>query len=141
MTEIFQKVAAHALIVNEEGKYLIAHRSFTNDHEPDKWDLFGGTVEDKETLEETLERELDEEAAIRVKILRLIHGYDYMSGEFRHQFQLTFLCEYQGGEIKYEADDHDSHRWVTLDELAAIPNKIGFLNSLCADMISRRIVV
>lgn len=141
MTEKFQKVAVHALVVNEKKEFLIAHRSLTNDHEPDKWDLFGGTVEMGEHLEAALEREITEEASITVKILRLIHGYDFMSGEFRHQVQLTYLCKYLGGEIKYEANDHDSHRWVTLEELDAIPNKIGFLNSLCAEMVSIRIVV
>ncbi|HWS49188.1 MAG TPA: NUDIX domain-containing protein [Candidatus Methanoperedens sp.] len=139
MTEKFQKVAAHALIINNEGKFLVAHRSLSNDHEPDKFDLFGGTVEIGEHLQEALTREIFEEASIKVEILKLIHGYDFMSGEFRHQFQLTYLCKYLGGEIKYEANDHDSHRWVTLEELDAIPNKIGFLNSLCAEMIKRRV--
>lgn len=141
MTEKFQIVAAHALIVNDDGKFLVAHRSLSNDHEPDKYDLFGGTVEMGEHLEIALEREILEEASLNVEILRLIHGYDFMSGEFRHQIQLTYLCKFLGGEIKYEADDHDSHRWVTLEELDAIPNKIGFLNSLCTEMVNKRIVV
>lgn len=139
MTEKFQKIATHALIVNNEGKFLIAHRSLSNDYEPDKYDLFGGTVEMGEHLEDALKREIYEEASINIEILGLIHGYDYLSGEFRHQFQFTYLCKYLGGEIKYEADDHDSHRWVTLKELAVIPNKIAFLDSLCAEMIEKRI--
>lgn len=141
MTEIYQRVAVHALIVNDVGQYLVAHRALTNDHEPDKIDLFGGSVELGEKMTDGLARELFEEAKIKVKIVRLTHEFDFMSGPNRHQFQFTYLCKYQGGEIKYEADDHDWHRWVTLDELVTIPNKIGFLESLCNDMVEGRIKI
>jgi 8-oxo-dGTP diphosphatase len=44
--------AAHALIKNNEGKYLITKRSNDNDYMPDKWDIPGGTVEPGESPED-----------------------------------------------------------------------------------------
>ena len=43
--KISQKVAVHALIINAEGKMLVAHRTLQNDWKPNEIDIFGGSVE------------------------------------------------------------------------------------------------
>lgn len=128
---MFQRVAAHALIVNNEGKVLVAHRMATNDWKPNEWDIFGGSIEMGELdPEKALAREIMEEAGLKVKVIRLLDVYASLSNQQRHQFQMTYLCEYLGGEIVMEENDHDEYRWVTVQELAELPNKIAFLESL-----------
>ena len=143
-SEIFQRVAAHALIVDDEGKMLVAHRTENNDWKPGEWDTFGGSIEMGEVdVEEALKREVREEGNISVEVGRLLDVYSSMSNGQRHQFQMTFLCttENNDSDIVYEQDDHDEHRWVTLEELVKIPNKIAFLEQLCQKMVQRRIII
>lgn len=139
---IFQRVAVHGLIINNEGKILVAHRCLNNDHKPDETDIFGGSVEMGEVdLEKALAREIMEEANLEVEIIRVLDVYSHMSNLERHQFQITYLCKYNGGDIKYEVDDHDAHSWVTKDELTKIPKKIAFLEQLSRKISEGKIIL
>ena len=143
-SEMFQRVAVHALIVDEKGRMLVAHRTAKNDWKPNEWDTFGGSIEMGEIdVEEALKREVREEGNISVEVGKVLDVYSSLNGGKRHQFQITFLCttENKDSDIVYEQDDHDEHRWVTLEELAELPNKIAFLESLCQKMIQKRITI
>ncbi|MBP9818278.1 NUDIX hydrolase [Candidatus Shapirobacteria bacterium] len=141
MAEMFQRIAVHALIIDGDKRMLVTHRSADNDHSPDTYDTFGGSVEMGEKLEDGLVREVEEESGLQVEIVRVLDAYDGMSGPLRHQIQITYLCRKPEGEIVYEDHDHDSHRWVNLDELIALPNKMPFLEQLCQRMVEKRIVI
>jgi 8-oxo-dGTP diphosphatase len=122
------KVAAHGLI-QKDGKFLVTRRSAVNDYMPNLWDIPGGTVEFDENIYQCLEREIDEESKLKVKINKAIFVHDYLSNEFRHQFQIVYTCDYQSGEVTLNPQEHDDFKWVTLDELESLP-KIAFLDEL-----------
>jgi 8-oxo-dGTP diphosphatase len=138
MTKPYQKNAVHGLIKNGN-KYLITRRSKVNDWKPGEWDIAGGTVEFGElNPKEALAREILEETGLVVKIGNLIHLYSSMSGPLRHQFQFVYECDYQGGDIKLDPEEHEEFRWVSVEEMGKL-NLIAFLRSLYDEFLKTSI--
>ena len=61
-----KKSFSQLIAVNKEGKLLFQHRTSDAKRNPNKWDLFGGGMEDGETPEEALKRELVEELELPI---------------------------------------------------------------------------
>jgi 8-oxo-dGTP diphosphatase len=82
---------------------------------PGKWEFPGGKVEDGETPEEGLERELEEELEIDAVVGDClgenVHHYDFGTVKL-----LFYRVHWDGGEIS--SKDHDEYGWVPLDELS-----------------------
>lgn len=78
------------------------------------WEFPGGKVEDDESFEESLLRELIEELNLHVEIKRhffdTVHHYDKGSIEL-----ISFICESE--DIATESTDHDRLEWVKVDDL------------------------
>lgn len=76
------KQIAAIILENDKGKFLLALR----DNKPgipfpDHWDLIGGHVEDGETPEEALVREIKEELDIDLKEYIFFRKYECLSGD------------------------------------------------------------
>lgn len=70
------------------------------------WEFPGGKIEDQETPEEALKRELLEELAIKVEVGELLetvpHSYDWGDVVI-----LAYWCQWKSGTIKHlEVSDH-----------------------------------
>jgi len=63
------------------------------------WVMPGGGVEDKETNEEALIREIKEELGIDIKIDKLILEMDSKKPEIINQKEYFYLCNIEGGKI------------------------------------------
>jgi len=130
MSEIFQRVAFHALINNNKHEFLVLHRVSTDDHSPDVWDLPGGSSELGETdPDKTLTREVKEETGLDINIIKPIFVFSRMSGPARHQFQIVYKCQYCAGELKLNPEEHDEYRWIKRKDLDSLP-LIQFLQAL-----------
>lgn len=111
-------VAAVALI-DSDGRILIAQRA---EGKPmaGLWEFPGGKVDDGETPEFALMRELEEELGIETRptcytpIAFASHSYD----DF-HLLMPLFVCRTWRGVI--EAHVHKTYKWVRLDELYDYP--------------------
>ncbi|MFA5926479.1 MAG: nucleotide exchange factor GrpE [Parcubacteria group bacterium] len=80
------------------------------------WELPGGTMEEKESLVDSLKREIREEIGkINVEIIDTL---DTFLGEFKSGpvTFLIYLAEYAGGEIKL-SDEHVEFRWETAENI------------------------
>ncbi|MFH1961196.1 MAG: NUDIX domain-containing protein, partial [Patescibacteria group bacterium] len=62
-------VAVEAVIV-KNGKVLITQRSFERSHAPGEWEIITGRVDQGETFEEALKREVKEEVNLVVEPLQ-----------------------------------------------------------------------
>ncbi len=91
-----KRIRATAVVVDNH-KLLMIHR-FKNGEE--YWVLPGGGVEEGETPEEAVLRELKEETSIDARMIKKIFSY---MGESEREDQL-FLCKYISGELKLAED-------------------------------------
>lgn len=136
MSDKYTKVAMHALI-KKEGKYLVLHRSKANNYKPNEWDIPGGTVEFGEDHNKALIREVFEETGLKVKPIKVLYIYSYLSGPVRHQFQIVNESKYLKGEVKLNPEEHDDFKWLTKEEMEKI-KKIAFLKNFYKDFLLKK---
>jgi mutator protein MutT len=104
-----------AAVMRREGKVLIAKRKRAFAGYP--WEFPGGKLEENETLQECLKRELREELGIEVKVGELValskHVLNCQQAISLYAYEVTYLS----GDLTLK--DHEEIRWVTIDELDA----------------------
>ncbi|KRE50641.1 (deoxy)nucleoside triphosphate pyrophosphohydrolase [Paenibacillus sp. Soil724D2] len=122
------RVAA-AIIENEEGLLLIARRR------PEKsqgglWEFPGGKLEEGESPEACLVRELKEEMNIEIEPYDFFGVNDHWYGAVHIQL-IAYRARLVGGEIALV--DHDESCWMRLEELRGFefaPADIKFVEML-----------
>lgn len=107
-----QKVTAG--IIEKDGKILIARRK-TGKCIGAKWEFPGGKLEEGETLEECLKRELKEELDIEVEIKDFVASSLFYCSDIEIEL-LAYNVKYLSGEIKLT--DHEEVKWVLPEELS-----------------------
>lgn len=112
-----------------DGKILIAKRK-AGEHLANMWEFPGGKIEDGETPEECLKRELKEELGIEVQVGGLfgesIYHYEYGSIQL-----LGYWTTLVSGEIQPKV--HEEVKWVTseeFDQYIFAPADIPFVDKL-----------
>ena len=105
-----------AAIIESDGKLLIARRKSEDDIFGGFWEFPGGKIEDGETPEECIARELKEELEIEAKIGTLItsNKHRYPDGIFE---LLVYRVEHFSGN--FVLNDHDEIKWVAIDEISS----------------------
>ena len=73
------------------------------------WEFPGGKIEQGETSQEALEREIIEELATKIKVGELIDTVEYNYPEF-HLSMKCFLCEVVSGNL--ELKEHEAAKWL-----------------------------
>lgn len=101
-------------IICHKGKFLIAQRIRTK-KPPLVWEFPGGKLEEGETLQECLKREIKEELDlnIAVKDFFMTTEFDYEFGSIRME---VFFAEAKTDKIN-KMDSHEDYRWVETAEL------------------------
>lgn len=113
-----------ALFVASSGKILLGLRAPAKRVWPNHWDTIGGRVEDRESLEEALIREAQEEVGVTPTEFRLIATVrekrpDIYGDALHHVYAVT---QWQGGEPANICDEHTELRWFSVDEIGRLPN-------------------
>lgn len=107
------KLGAFALIFDEDGAILLAHR-----RDMDVWDLPGGGAETGEAPWDAAVRETREEVGLTV-------GVDHLAGVYwkpgQNEIVFTFICPIEGGELA-GSDETDDMRFFPVDNL---PRNLG----------------
>jgi len=83
------RIAVSALIFDDEGRVLLAHR-----RDIDWWNLPNGGMEAGETVDEALRREVLEELGVEVEVGQLVGVY---SKPLKQEVVLTFRCRILDG--------------------------------------------
>jgi len=99
-----------AIIHDNDGKVLLLKRSDKNRYYLGKWQLPGGKVEDEETLEEAIQREVFEETGYYCSELELKKEVCFLSdtrGKEEKVCLTVFYCKV-GGDLSL-SDDHKAH--------------------------------
>lgn len=118
-----------AAIIHKDNCYLATQRGY-GDFEG-MWEFPGGKIEEGESREEALKREIKEELDAEVKIEKLLCTVDYDYPNF-HLTMHCYHCSIGDGEIRLL--EHLSAKWLTKDELNEVewlPADIAVLERLC----------
>lgn len=100
-------------IIEKDGKILIAKRK-TGKCIGAKWEFPGGKLEDGETLEQCLKRELKEELNFEVEIGEFIESSNFFCSD-RPIELIAYKVKYLSGNL--ELCDHEEVKWVLPSEL------------------------
>lgn len=96
------KQTARAIIFNDDGKLLMIERHKDGEH---YFVLPGGHVDEGETPERAVVREVFEETGLAVTVNKLL----YTSSDDKYQNdQRIYLCDYHGGEPELQPDSIES---------------------------------
>ncbi|MFH5184034.1 NUDIX hydrolase [Paenibacillus sp. TAB 01] len=90
-------------ILIEEGRLLLVKQKVSSDRE---WSLPGGKVEQGETLEEAVTREIEEETGLSTKVIKLLYLCDKPDAS-PSLLHITFLLQQTGGELRLPSNEFD----------------------------------
>lgn len=123
-------VAVEAVIV-KNGKVLITQRSFERSHAPGEWEIITGRVDQGETFEEALKREVKEEVNLVVEPLQPFNTFHFFRGpEKAEHLGVSFLCEYVPGEIALNDKEQIAYKWTTPKAALSLIKDISIINSI-----------
>jgi 8-oxo-dGTP diphosphatase len=116
MNDIVLRVAAKALIVNDEGEVLILREASTYEEGTNvgRYDVPGGRIDVAEAFFDGLKREVNEEVGLTVEPL-----YPLYVGEWRPVIKgvptqiiaMFILCKATSAEVRL-SDEHDQALWI-----------------------------
>lgn len=129
MIQLVKTYQVTAAIIRKGSKILIARRS-PNKPLAGYWEFPGGKIEDGETPQECLKRELEEELGIVVNVGAFFMENEHHYGDKIIQLQ-AYECEHISGNIIL--NDHDQMEWVETFEFTNFefaPADIPFIKAL-----------
>ena len=90
---------------------------------PDIWDIFGGHIEEGETREETLRRELEEEIGIIVKDFEFLETYRDKDPTYGMDYihHIYLIKTWEGTPENRVPREHDEIKWFTKDQIIDLP--------------------
>lgn len=118
-----------------QGKFLMLKRAKKTNN-PNLWNFPGGGTDGKAAVAGA-KRELLEEAGIAVKKSDL----QYISGSLDGTITYFLLLLPETPQLRIDPKESSKHKWMTMDEIAALGNKLHSKTSLfMAQNINRRLV-
>ena len=92
-------VGVGAVIVDEEGKLLLALRGPEAQNQQNLWELPGGSVEFNERHQDALKREMHEEFGIEIAVSDLLDIVDdILPDERQHWISPNYICRIVSGQ-------------------------------------------
>ncbi|MEE3385908.1 MAG: (deoxy)nucleoside triphosphate pyrophosphohydrolase [Prevotella sp.] len=104
-----------AIIHDAEGRIFATQRGY-GDYK-DWWEFPGGKMEQGETPEEALKREIWEELETRIVVERFVATVEWDYPQF-HLTMHCYLCHVESGHL--ELKEHEAAKWLNKDELESV---------------------
>lgn len=119
---------AVAVIVNNDNKILLLKRGEKAPWMPSKWSLVGGRIEKKETPQQAVEREIEEETGLEIKKFTKSFSIERHADSIEH----VFACRYEGEptDIELDTDENTNYGWYDVSEmeyLDTVPHLIEYI--------------
>jgi len=121
-----QPIPAVGAFIVRDGEILLIRRAY----EPcaGKWSIPGGIIELGETTIDALKREVFEELGVRLKSLKLLDVYDYISrdedGKIRYHYVIIdFLVDLESFKITPSSEIVE-YGFFTRDEMLSMPDLV-----------------
>ena len=108
-----------AVITNNEGQILVAQRPYSEvSYKSYKWEFPGGKVEENESLQDALSREIREELDCEITMENNIGEFEYDYPDFKLRMTL-YLCKLKEGSFPRSLE-HNQIKWISLEEIGTL---------------------
>ena len=109
-----QRLNVAAVLFDDQGKMLITQRSITKKYLPNVWHIPGGQIDEGETVEEALKREVKEELDLQITEIMADTGvvHDY-AGHGDLKSRTLFILAKSQGVITL---DHENQAYKYIDK-------------------------
>ena len=114
-TNMKQIEVVAAIIHDEAGRIFATQRGYGDFK--DGWEFPGGKMEQGETPEEALRREIWEELETRIVVERLIQTVEYDYPNF-HLTMHCYWCHIESGALTLK--EHEAARWLAKEDLGSV---------------------
>ena len=104
-----------AAVIRKDDKIFATQRGYGEFK--DGWEFPGGKIEEGETPEQALAREIREELNTEIQVGKLIDTIEYDYPKF-HLSMDCFWCEIMQGGL--ELKEHEAARWLSKEELYSV---------------------
>jgi 8-oxo-dGTP diphosphatase len=111
-------------IIRKGDEILVLKRSEIDNHKPGVWETIGGGIDAEISPEESLRREIREEAGIEVDIIKPFRVFTFRKDTGEFKVGITFICDYISGEVKLSGE-HSDYKWIKpaeFEKLESIPS-------------------
>ena len=123
-------VAAIIRSINKDGQPIIFATQRGYGEYKDGWEFPGGKIEEGETPQDALKREILEELDTKISVGELIDTIEYAYPTF-HLSMDCFLCEIVSGDLVLK--EHEAARWLdrnTLDDVEWLPADVTLIEKI-----------
>jgi len=121
----YPRVAPAVMCLARRGSELLLARSARFPR--DMYSALAGFVEPGETLEQCVEREVQEEVGVRVRNLRYFGSQPW---PFPHSLMIAFHAEFESGEIRIDGVEIEDAQWFNIANLPRLPARISIARRL-----------
>lgn len=104
-----------AAVIRKDNKIFATQRGYGEFK--DGWEFPGGKIEEGETPEQALAREIKEELDTEIQVGKLIDTIEYDYPKF-HLSMDCFWCEIMQGGL--ELKEHEAARWLSKEDLYSV---------------------
>lgn len=131
------RVAAKAVIVNDNGQVLIVRESIKDEENTmvGQWGLIGGRLNHGETFIDGLHREVLEEVGLKIEPIKPIEVGEWhpVIKGIPHQIIAVFMLCKPLTDVVTLSDEHDKYTWISkkdLKDYKIMGNELHVLNTL-----------
>lgn len=110
-----KRIEVVAAIILDEGKIFATQRGYGEFK--DGWEFPGGKMEQGETPEQALKREIREELDVEIEVGQLFDTVEYDYPSF-HLTMHCFLCTIKSGELVLK--EHEAAKWLDKESLNSV---------------------
>ena len=108
-------LAVRVLLSDESGKILIIKRSTDSKTNPGKWELPGGKVDQGESFDQALLREVYEETKLKISLDHVV-GVSEQNLHVIRAVHIIMSGKIVGGELSISSE-HEGYAWVFFEDL------------------------
>lgn len=120
------------VLIHDGDRVLLARKA---GWDPGRYALVAGFVDNGESLEATVHREVREEVGVEVDEIQYVGSQNW---PFPSQLMVGFLAHYAGGEVKVDHDELEDARWFPRDGLPAVPSRHSIAGFIIENYARRR---
>lgn len=110
-----KRIEVVAAIIMDEGKVFATQRGYGEFK--DGWEFPGGKMEQGETPQQALKREIKEELETEIEVGKLLDTVEYDYPSF-HLTMHCFLCTIKSGDLVLK--EHEAAKWLTRETLDSV---------------------